>query len=488
MKLIPDSGAYQAKDVIANNQRCINLYPETTPKITKPPTFATHYQRPGKVLLSSPPAAGAGRLLWTASDGEVFAVVGDTVYYIGPGFAWNVLGTIAAGINPCSMADNGKFKGNKIVLVDGTANGYQIDMTTRAMTPIVDGTGTFVGADVVKFLQGFFLFNTPNTQDWYISLAYVVAFNALDVAAKASHADNIATIGLRQREVWLIGETTTEPWSLIGGADFPFEEIPSTFVPYGCAAKYSLANVDINMCWVAKNEQGKGIIVKSDGYEVKRVSTHAIEAEIAKFATIADAVGTAYQVEGHTFYVVTFPTGNVTYVFDLATEWQPHELCWTDGDGNLNRDRALFYTSTSVTAGGYDGSMLGLDWETGDLYRIDPNSYSDFAGPISYIRGFPHVLDEMKRVTIGRLVVDIDCGNIETADDPQLNMRYSDDRGHTFSETMSTSMGKTGEYQVSPQFNQLGQARDKVIEIFWSADCKTSLNGVYLDDLEDAET
>lgn len=488
MKLVADSGAYQSKSVIANAQRCINLYPEVTPKITKPPTFATHYQRPGKVLLSSPPVAGVARLLWGASDGKVYAVVGNTAYYLAPDWSWQVLGNIDAGVNPCSMADNGILKGNAIVLVDGTVNGYQINMTTRAMTLIVDGTGLFQGADVAKFLQGFFLFNTPNTQDWIISLAYSVVFNALDTAAKASHADNIVTIGLRQREVWLIGETTTEPWSLTGAADFPFEEIPSTYVPYGCAAKYSLANADINLFWVSKNDQGQAIIVRSDGYEARRISTHAIEAEIQKYPTVADAVGSAYQVEGHTFYVVTFPSGNTTWVFDLATDMQPHELAWTDGDGNLNRDRALFYAATSAL-GGYDGSVVALDWENGNLYKIDPEIYNDFGGPISYVRGFPHVLDEMKRVTHGCLVADMDCGNIEDpAAEPLLNLRYSDDRGHTFSETMTTSMGKTGEYQTSPQFNQLGMARDRVYELYWSEDCKTALNGVYVDDLDEADS
>lgn len=149
----------------------------------------------------------------------------------------------------------------------------------------------------------------------------------------------------------------------------------------------------------------------------------------------------------------------------------------------------LFYTPTSVTVGGYDGSMLGLDWETGALYRIDPNVYNDNGGPISYVRGFPHVLNEMNRYSVGRLVVDIDCGNIEDPNlEPLLNLRQSLDRGHTFSETMTTSMGKSGEYQTSPQFNQLGQMRDAVFEVFWSEDCKTALNGLYLDDLEECES
>ena len=44
---------------------------------------------------------------------------------------------------------------------------------------------------------------------------------------------------------------------------------------------------------------------------------HAIEER--KVKTIADAIAFAYQQEGHVFYVLTFPTGDATWVLDLTT-------------------------------------------------------------------------------------------------------------------------------------------------------------------------
>jgi hypothetical protein len=468
------SGAYQSPSVIANAQRAVNVYPETNPKETKPPVPVTHYQRPGKTLLGSPIAPGAGRGLYTASNGDLYAVVNDTVYFINAAWQFFALGNIAAGSTPTSMADNGAHSGNAIVLVDGTPSGYQINMTTRAMTAIVDGTGLFVGADIVQFLETFFLFNYPGTQNWYISLANSVAFNALDIAAKSAYADNIVTIGVRQKEPWLIGLQSTEPWYLAGGADFPFEAQPSTFIPHGCAAKYSLTFSDIALGWISNNLQGDAIIVKSEGYQVKRISNHAIEQEIQKFATIADAIGGTYQVNGHTFMVWHFPTADKTYAYDLATE-QWHQLAWTDENGVLHRDRAGFYANAY-------GVIVGLDWGTGDLYKIDPTVYTDAGDPISFIRGFPHVLDEMRRLTHWALVVDMECGTIEDADaDPQLNMRYSDDRGETWSDSLQVPLGRTGVYETSPQFTRLGMARDRVYELYWSENMKTALNAVYLE-------
>ena len=88
------SGAYQAQSLIANAQRCLNLYPEENPKETTPPVPVTHYPRPGLTLLSSPPAVGIGRCLYTATDGELFAVVDQSVFHIHyeDGWTWHHVG------------------------------------------------------------------------------------------------------------------------------------------------------------------------------------------------------------------------------------------------------------------------------------------------------------------------------------------------------------------------------------------------------------
>ena len=477
------SGAYQSSSVIANCQRCVNLFLEGNPEKTKPPAPTTHYVRPGKVTLGTPAAPGLARGLYAASNGKLYAVVGNNVYYIDPGWQFNLLGTIGAGTSVVSMADNGEFAGNDLVLVDGTTNGYVITMSTNAFAPVVDPTGLFTGSDVVRFIQTFFLFNKTGTQNWYISLSDDIAFNALDIAAKASYADNIITIGVRQREVWLIGSLTTEPWSLTGAADFPFEAIPSTFVTHGILNAQSLVNADTKLFWLSNNLQGKAMFFSTEGYEVKRISHHGIEQIVQNFNSPGDCVSSTYQQDGHTFVVWSFPTDDMTLVYDLATE-QWAQFAWTDGNGVLRRDRTVFYANAY-------GKTVGIDWETGELVEIDSDTYQDNDGTaITCIRGFPHVLNEMKRLTHNSCTVDVECGTITDPDrDPIMNLRYSDNRGQSFSQTLQTSMGMTGEYDISPppQFNNLGMARDRVYEVFWAEKMKTALNAVYIE-VEEAES
>lgn len=91
------SGAYQAKSVIANAQRCVNLYPEENPQASKPPAPVTHYMRPGKAALGLAGVPGIARGLYTASNGELFAVVNTNVYFIDALWQYTLLGAILPG-------------------------------------------------------------------------------------------------------------------------------------------------------------------------------------------------------------------------------------------------------------------------------------------------------------------------------------------------------------------------------------------------------
>ena len=65
-------GAYAARSIIANAQRCINVYPEKNREDSVVPF--TYYQRPGLKKQSSPPVAGIGRGVLRDSQGNGYAV------------------------------------------------------------------------------------------------------------------------------------------------------------------------------------------------------------------------------------------------------------------------------------------------------------------------------------------------------------------------------------------------------------------------------
>lgn len=498
MKIPLLGGAYTAKSVIANAQRCVNLYPEANPPDAEEPS--THYLTPGISTLGSPSALGPGRALYRASNGKLFGIVAGSVYYINPVWVFQLLGTISTNTAPAFMTDN-KIK---LVITDGSAAGFEVDLISLAFSPITDPNWQAAGrCDVV---DTFLLFPVPNTSQFFTSLSNEVSFDPLYVASKSGFPDDISNLIAMHREIWLIGTLTTEIWYNAGNPQFPFAIFPGTFIEHGCVAPASISKHDLAILWLSQDKDGQAIAVTGENYKSNRVSTYAVEQEWKKYSRVDDAVTYSYQQNGHVFWVMSFPTADKTWVFDRSTGlW--HERVSIDTDGNEHRWRV------GPLANAY-GRNVGLDWETGRLYLVDENSYVENGIPMVRRRGFPHLINNGDRVSYSSVAADIeggtDDGSVDGAtgqdgqlivDDnqdnitntaglflgtagtlaPQINLRISYDRGKSFGVTMMQELGNVGEYLSQPQWSQCGMGRDVVFELYWSCATFTALNGLWVD-------
>lgn len=506
MRVALKSGAYTARSVIASCQRSVNLYGETNPEDA--PVPFSYYPTPGLRALSSPPTAGAGRGLYRGSNGLLYAVVALSLYRINSDWTWVLLGTLSdVRTNPVGMSDNQ----TTMVLVDGSGSGYTVTLATGAFAPINDAA--FYGSPRVDFADTYFVFSKANTGQFYISNSNAVAFNPLYFATKIGASDRLVVAAVVHREIWLIGERTTEVWIDSGAAAFPYEIMNGAFMHHGCAAVYSVAQMGDALFWIGQDVQGGRLVLKGQGYKTERVSTHAIETALAGYSTVADAIGYTYQQEGHQFYVLTLPTADKTWVLDIISgQW--HERAYLDNQGVEHRHRGI------SAAYCYDTNVV-QDWETGQIYAFDLNVYTDNGEPILRRRGFPHMGANGGRVYYRGFVVDIEVGkatggawvgmpdvaiapdaSVDTGLGPdvipvflgidgsqppasvmpgKMYLRYSDTRGQSWSEPIEDDLGATGEFYKSVQFQRLGMARDRVFEVFWSCDARTALNGAFVD-------
>jgi hypothetical protein len=389
-----------ARSVIASAQRSVNLFAEPMPQQTGEPAMYAHYPTPGIALAGTLPQGGVRGLKQT-TNGNIYAVSGSGVYRINP-TTWTgtLLGSITPGLTtPVSMQDNTLT----LVIVDGSANGWTVAQSTDAFAQISDPTGMFSGADRVDYLDTYLLFNKPGTPQFYSSQSLAVTFDTLWFADKSSFTDLLVTLAVAKREIWLLGQRTCEIWANMGTPDFPFGQIQATFVDHGVVAKYSVATHDNSILWLAQNREGATFVLQAAGYQTKRVSTYAVEAAWTDY-TVTDAVGFVYMLDGHAFYVLSFPTSDRTWVMDIGDgSW--HEWVWTDGSGNDHRHRVNCVCSI------YGGSqVLGGDWQNGNLYLISHNNLTDNGAPIKRSRSFPHLLNDAKRVFYTSLIADIETG------------------------------------------------------------------------------
>lgn len=587
MKIPLTGGSYQAKSLIADAQKCINVYPEKNPEDSQFPL--THYHTPG-LLLQDFQTHNVSRGKFRASNGLVFGVYGQTLYQLNitstSATFGTALGTLIGSLTTqVSMSDNGII----LVIVDGSTNGYVLDLTTLQFGTIPGNpTGPFFGADKVDYIDTFFVFNRPNTFYFYASLSnvtftlmtsvygsvlagtitggtmytdgvytnvyltggsgsgavatitvsggivasvifpnnadagsnYIVGdllsaapsiigpsgsgfiytvtgvgggFNPLYIAAKDGSPDWIESIIVCWRQIFLIGQRTSEVWYDSGAANFPFQPVGGVFIEHGCIAKYSLCRQDLAVYFLSQDRQGQIIFIKIVEYAARRISTHAIESIWNNYSTVADAIAWTYQEEGHTFIVVVFPTADATWVFDEASGlW--HQRAWLDAQGNLHRIRANDY----VYANGM--SVVG-DWQDGSMYEwalnigYDETTFQSII-TIPRIRSFPHMMQNSNRVSYTSFIADMSVarrtsdaiypGTVDTYP-PIVNLRFSDDRGKTYGNYLQQSMGAEGEYATNIKYWRLGIARDRVFELLWSLPNTCALNGAWVE-IEQAET
>ena len=496
--------SYVARSVNAADNRMINLFPEVIPEGGKEPGFLN--RAPGLELLQTI-GSGPIRALWAhqTNGSDFYVVSGTEVYKLTSTSATPVkLGNIIDG-GPVSIADNGT---QLFFACNGPS--YIYNEATNEFKQITDPD--FPGAVTVAYLDGYFVFNEPNSQRvWVTALLDGASIDPLDFASAEGSPDGLVAVNVDHREAWLFGTDSVEVWYDVGGTDFPLQRIQGAFNEIGCVAAFSIAKLDNSLFWLGTDARGQGIVYKANGYTGQRVSTHAIEYAIAQYGNISDALAYTYQQEGHGFYVLTFPSANATWVYDAATQ------AWHERAGLVN---GAFTRHRSNCQCNFGGETIVGDFENGNIYKYSLEVYSDNGDPQKWLRSWraiPTGQNTLKRTAQHSLQLDAESGVglngftteqvfylvtqnsdrliTESGDyiaseitstvlaDPQVMLRWSDDGGHNWSNEHWTSMGGIGRFGQRILWRRLGMTtriRDRVYEVSGTDPVKIAIMGAEL--------
>ena len=482
--------AYVARSVNAADSRMINLFPEVLPEDSGGKTSAFLQRAPG---LRSLATIGIGPIRGLHSYGNyMYVVSGASLYQVDTSYRTILLGTVAND-GPVSMADNGI---QLFVACNGPS--YIFNNTTNAFAQITDPD--FTGALTVSYLDGYFIYIEPNSQlVWSTALLDGTSIDPLDFASAEGSPDNLVSSIVDHSEAWLFGTNTVEVWYNAGNAGFPLQRIQGAFMEIGCAATYSVAKLDNSVFWLGADTRGKGVVYRAKGYSGVRLSTHAVEWQIQQYANISDATAYTYQQDGHSFYVLSFPSANATWVYDVATGVWHERAGYANGDFIRQRAACQTFFNNAITLG---------DYQTGELYTYDLTLFADGGRTQKWLRSWralPPNTNNLTRTAQHSLQLDCESGvgldggtpavtmyississsavsgdaiggeSEETTSeiivqgtDPQIMLRWSDDGGHTWSNEHWKSMGMIGEYGKRVLWRRLGMTqkiRDRVYEI-----------------------
>ena len=461
--------SYVARSINAADNRMVNLFPEATPEAGKSAGFLN--RAPGLRLLATV-GTGPIRGLWTYG-GYGYVVSGGELYKLDTAYGATLLGTVS-GSGPVSMADNGTQ-----LFIACNPLGYIYNAGTNVFAQISDVD--YAGALAVAYLDGYFVFNQPNSQIFWISvLLDGTSVQPLDFASAEGSPDGLVTLIVDHRELWLFGTNSVEVWYDSGNATFPIERIQGAFNEIGCAAAYSVAKLDNGIFWLGSDARGNGVVYRANGYTGQRVSTHAVEFAIQGYADLSDAIAYTYQQEGHAFYVLIFPSAGATWVYDVSTN------SWTERAGFA---AGVFTRHRSNCQMNFNAEIIVGDFENGNIYAFDLDVYADNGAEQKWLRSWralPADTNDLKRTAQHSLQLDCETGvglSTGQGSDPQVMLRWSDDGGHTWSSEHWRSMGPIGAFGTRTIWRRLGMTtkiRDRVYEVSGTDPVKVSIMGAEL--------
>lgn len=471
---MPDFGfvgaAYEAPSIYQDAQECINWRPEIDmTKQAGERGIVALYPTPGlKLELQLPVAAEVRGMRALSGDEFLLVVCGPYVYRVNTSLVALQVGTLATSSGRVSISDIIQTSGGLTAYIADGVNRYTWAAATNTFTTLPATDGPWQGATVVDNIDNYVIYNEPNTRNWGATDLGSALSTEAYFGTKDGSPDNLVSLIVDRRQVYLLGDITTEVWTdtgntIAGVITFPFSRVPGTSMQAGCNAAASVARLGDGFALVAKDNRGKATIELVQGYAYNRFSTHAVEYSLGGY-DVSDAFAYSYQIIGHEIYVVTFPSvgpHGLTWAYDLSTQQWHKWMSWDATLGAFKRHRSNCH---AVFA---NMNLVG-DYENGKIYSLQNEVYTEDGAPIRRVRRAPHLTADLQRQYFDELQIQFQPGvglNTGQGSDPQAMLRWSNDGGSTWSSEHWVSIGKQGRYLNRAIWRRLGFARDRIFEV-----------------------
>jgi hypothetical protein len=472
-------GAYEGISTNTSSQEAINFFYE--PPAPGEGHIGAMVPVHGATLFDALANTGDIRGMLYNPETDLLYVVSDNDFYsINSSGTETDRGDLNTSSGRVEMATN--LLSSELMIVDGT-NGYIYNMVSHAFAVISDADYPDTAASVAyvngRFLvpdpsnSGRFYFSDINDGATWGSASFSTA-QSLTGAIKKIIVDKVDSI-------YLLGSEKGEVFYNSGDPDLVFEKVEA--IECGVTAPATARLFDNTVAWLSRNQRGALQAVKAgSGYQPVVFSTPEISRQWESYSTVSDAFAYVMQIDGHEFYIITFPTASATWAFDALTQlW--HRRSSAFSSGNPTREKA----NCHAYCGGWSGGthILGDFNETGKLFAVSTSVYTfDSANMERRVTGPTLAAMNESRLRFSEVQVDIEEGIADAGDagnDDELTLSYSKDGGHTYSTGVQLNLGvgaSTG-YATRLMQRKLGYGRSWVFRVYSDSPRKLIIKGAY---------
>lgn len=432
-------GTYQHKSRPLTKQLTRNWWPQAqaTQKSRSEYILQSFYGL--KLFKSQPGSTDRGMI---TNQGKLYKVTDNTFYQV------DILGNhTALGTVPGSYRCMLKAMGSQIIIVNGSGLVFVWDGTNFSQNTNIN-LGLPRG---VAVLNNQAIYDAGTGQGFDVSdVGLPSSISGLNNANAESFSDDLLIPYAWRETLYLLGRETIELWYNSGQGNPPFDKVQGAVINVGLGAINSVADTPDFMFFFGSDRQFHSMTPGTSAVNTP-ISNPAMAKEFQDYLITEDCIGWTQQLEGQWFYVATFPTQNVTWVYPVGGEW----FQWGSSANGRLRGNSYAYVF---------GKHLVAEHNSGNIYELDAETYTDAGEAIIRVRDSAPIHSGLigpdnKEFEINslELVVETGLGLLSgQGSDPYIMVSVSRDGGKSFGTERFLRIGTLGE-RVTVRTNGLGR-------------------------------
>lgn len=459
---VPLSPGYTDTQLPITAQRMVNAYPVVAMSEQGKRFVRDIVGAPGMKVWATVDAGETCRGMF-AGENFLYGVWGDTAYKVNASGTATSLGDLDTSTGHVWIESN--LTESQVAFGDGTdIYTWTEGTTTWAKVDDVDKPN----ASSMTYQDGYLIISQTSSGRFYISSANdFTAWDGTDYANAEAYSDYLVAVFSFNRQLFLMGNRSMEVFYNSGDSNFPFTRYASVFIDDGLAAAAAIAKADNAWFYLSSDLQ----IKRMSGYAPQIVSTRIIDKAISEMSDVSDCVAFSYNFEGSEQIVFQFPTGDKTFVYDAASG------SWFERETGTNGARWI----VTAVARWADKILVG-ESTNGKLYELDAGTYLDDAATIPFIYHTQELVGQDGFRTVhNRLTAEFEPGVGDvTTTDPQVELKWTDNRGKSWNTALSRALGGAAEYSTRMIWARLGAPRRRVYELKITDPVERKLHGIHL--------
>lgn len=441
-------GAYTEESPILSAQDALNMYYVESPAVDPGNSTFNYgwYPTPGSAAYKTLSATGSQVRAVHENNGNIYAVVDNTVYKVSTTGTITNLGTIGTSYGDVVIADNTLHA----LIADGNASNYTINLSTDALEVINDVNYPGFATSVCEN-NGYLVISSSSNKVWHSALydARTWSIASRQAFYTYSGGGNLKAVASQGIYLFAIGEFGIEVLTVAETVPFAFAKNTGIKISKGSPSVRGSVIAGETLYTLANTKGSFEFIRVSNSGQAEVISPPAISQQINDFNTVADCVAYRYFYRGYEFVRWIFPAGSATYDYNIKlNRWSRVST------GDLGRHISHCYCNVR-------GRHIIGDFQSGKLYEMSGTYYTDNGLRITrklYTPNF-RVGTSSARVNYVTLIHQPGVGTVSTdttLSDPQVSLELSEDGGQSWWSAGNRDLGQIGQRLENPTWNKLG--------------------------------